>query len=517
MKNQKLMRNSLFLLLAVTVLFAGCKQINELEDVDRIDYDAEYAVPLINTSVSIQDILEEFEDDASLIIDPDGQIRFHYRGDVLTQNSDDIFESINQALGFPIELSEHRMPLPVDLPNDMMVDRMDLKKGRLTYGFRNPYEEPLSVTLRFPEVTKNGNVLSFQFNMPAWDGVDEEYPLASNLIAPASLEGYRIVPVNDSIFIEYEALLPGGDNVEIPAGIILEDIEIGYAEGYLGNQLHEGGRDTIEIDFFENYLQGNIYFADPVISFDIENSFGIPTRSVVNIFEVLTVNGEILPLESPYIENGIDFPYPTIDEIGVVKTERFTFDKNNSNIDVVLGSGPTALDYDVDALTNPDSITSIRGFITDSSYYKVQVEVDLPLYGQAIDFIAQDTFEINFSDYEDVSRAEFKLVTENALPLSVDIQGYFVDDNDVVLDSLLDSQQRVIAPAPVDSEGYATSAVEQVTYAPYSADRFAKIRSANRLMIVAGFSTYNDGNVSVRILATQEVQVKLGAILELDN
>lgn len=509
-------KNYLFILLAAILGFAGCKQIDELEGIDRIDYNAQYAIPLVNTKVSIQDILEDFEEDASLIIDPDGQIRFHYRGDVLSQTSDDIFAAINAALGFPIELTEHRMPLPIQLPNDMDIDRMDLKKGRLTYGFRNPNEEPISVTLRFPEVTKNGNVLSFQFNMPAWSG-SGEFPLASNIIAPASLEGYRIVPVNDSIYIEYEALLSNGENVEIPAVLVLEDIEIGYAEGYLGNELHEGGRDTIEIDFFENYLQGNIYFADPRISFNIENSFGIPTRSVVHTFEVITVNDDILQLESPHIDNGIDFPYPTIEEVGETKYKTFDFTKDNSNIDVVLGSGPIAIDYDVDALTNPDSLTSIRGFITDSSYYKVQVEVDLPLYGQAIDFIARDTFELNFSDYTDVTSAEFKLVTENALPMGVDIQGYFMDENGTVLDSLLDSQQRAIAAAPVDSEGYASTSVEQITFAPFPAERFEKIRNSVRLLIVAGFSTYNDGEVSVRILATQEVTVKLGAILELDN
>ena len=510
------MRNYLFLLLAIVFAFASCKQIDELEGVNSIDYNAHYAVPLINTKVSIQDILEDFEEDASLIIDPDGQIRFHYTGDVLSQNSDDLFAVINQALGLPLELTSHRMPLPVDLPDGMMVDRMDLKQGTLTYGFQNTFEEPLDVTLRFPEVSKDGNILSFQFTIPAWSG-SGDYPVVTNLLAPASVADYSIVPLNDSIFIEYDALLPNGDNVDVVAQLIFQNIRIGYAEGYLGNQLHEGGRDTIEIDFFENYLQGNIYFADPVISFNVENSFGIPTRSVVHLFDVHTVSGEILPLESPYIENGIDFPYPTIDEVGAVKTERFTFNKDNSNIDVVLGSGPIAIDYDVDALTNPDSVTSIIGFITDSSYYKVQVEVDLPLYGQAIDFIARDTFAINFTDYEGVNSAEFKLVTDNALPLAVDIQGYFMDENDVVLDSLLDSNQQVITPAPVDAEGYANSSVEQTTFAPFPAERFEKIRNADRLMIVAGFSTYNDGNVSVRILATQDVIIKLGAILELDN
>ena len=79
----------------------------------------------------------------------------------------------------------------------------------------------------------------------------------------------------------------------------------------------------------------------------------------------------------------------------------YTFHKRtNSNIDVVLGSGPIAIDYDVNADTNPEEDPSIRGFITDSSYYKVQVDVELPMYGNAIDFFTTDTFPINLGDFE---------------------------------------------------------------------------------------------------------------------
>ncbi|MCB0587316.1 MAG: hypothetical protein KDD06_18605, partial [Phaeodactylibacter sp.] len=53
---------------------------------------------------------------------------------------------------------------------------------------------------------------------------------------------------------------------------------------------------------------------------------------------------------------------------------------------------------------------------------------------------------------------------------------------------------------------------EDVTYADFPEERFDKVRSAQNLAIVASFSTVNNGEVSVKILESQAVQIKLGAI-----
>ena len=294
-------------------------------------------------------------------------------------------------------------------------------------------------------------------------------------------------------------------------------MKFSYAEGYLGNQLYEGGRDTIDIDFFDNWIRGDVYFEDPKITLNFENSFGIPTRSVVNLFNVITVRQEVLPLESEFITNGVDFPYPGLNEIGQVKQSAFTFTKDNSNIATILGAGPVRLDYDVDAFTNPDMDTSIRGFITDSSYYKVRVDVELPLFGRAFDFVVSDSFSVDFSNYNEVSAVEFKMVADNYLPLSVDVQAYFRDENGVVLDSMLDSRQRVIAAAPTNADGIATSFEQKITFAGFDALRFDRIRFAKDIYLVTSFSTYNDGDRSIKVLADQAVKVRMGVKVKTGN
>ena len=109
-------------------------------------------------------------------------------------------------------------------------------------------------------------------------------------------------------------------------------------------------------------------------------------------------------------------------------------------------------------------------------------------------------------------KAEFKLVTVNSLPLDVAIQGFFLDKDGIVLDSLFQDAVRVIEGVPVDSEGNASGVKEDITYIDYPEERFNKVRTAENLDIVASFSTINNGNVSVKILESQAVKVKLGAI-----
>ena len=109
-------RLTLLLLVVVAVLISACQSFDELEKLDDADYDAEYAVPLLNTELSLREALENFQDLAIITIDPDGLIHFTYSGDVLTQNSDTIFAKINESLsGIPIPITSKRMALPLTL------------------------------------------------------------------------------------------------------------------------------------------------------------------------------------------------------------------------------------------------------------------------------------------------------------------------------------------------------------------------------------------------------------------
>lgn len=509
-------KNCFFLLLAIGGLLTACQDFDDFESTEGANYDAEYALPLVSTHLSIQDALENAGQLSTLYIDEEGVIHFEYRGDVIAQNSDTLFGRINEALsGQPVPLFDNRIALPLKVGDGAEFDRLVIREGKLTWFFQNNHPEPVQVTLSMPDVYKDGEPLQLTGTAPGYSG-SGQLPLYTNIFLPADLAGYVVAPPPgvDSIYVEYELIRQGlGADTLAVGALTLSDLFFSYMEGYFGTEEQAGGRDTIIIDFFDNWVMGDIYFADPKVTFRIENSFGIPTRSRVNLFNVLTVRGETLALEGELIDNGIDFSYPTLDQIGDVIVENYVFDKNNSNIDVILGAGPVAIDYDVDAITHPDGDTSQRGFLTDSSYYRVQVEVDLPIFGRSVDFLARDTFELALGELgESVYKAEFKLVAQNELPLNVGLQGYFLDEQGNVLDSLFQDRQRIIKSASANAEGIATEIEETVTFIDFPEERFDRIRPMQSLIIVAAFTTANEGQQSVRLLAEQGVAIKLGAI-----
>ncbi len=214
------MRKYLMLLVVVIALAAvACEKIDDLEGIDRVRYEADYAVPLVDTKTSLEDLLEGFEENSTLLIDPDGTLRFLYKGDVIAQSSADVFESINESLPPIIPITSPNMALPFTSPDGIAIDRMDLKGGNLVYYFENRNTESVNVKVTFPQVTKNGVPLSYQHNLAAYSGTGNA-PSASNLFLPTSLEGYTIATLNDSVYIQYQATTPGGDQKLLSSFII---------------------------------------------------------------------------------------------------------------------------------------------------------------------------------------------------------------------------------------------------------------------------------------------------------
>jgi hypothetical protein len=509
-KTTPLMRWTFYLLTILSLGLCSCGA--DLTEIEDPNYDPVFAIPLVNSNTTIKKLVEGSEDLTSVVVGSNGQLHFLYRGDVLTRTSDQIFGQLTSALPPLVPITSKNMPLPLALPNGVKLKKVELKAGDFSYYLENPNTEPIKVKLTLPELTKGGQAMTFNIDLPAYSGSGAR-PSASNQVSPASFEGYTFVPKNDSLYIKYEATTSSGRSVNAALFVIrIVNLKFSYAEGFFGSLLYEGGKDTVSIDFFKNYIQGNIYFADPKVSFFLENSFGVPSRSIVKDFRVFTVGGKVLPVQSPIIRTGIDFPYPRLNEAGQAKRDTFVFDKSNSNLDVLLGSGPTAVAYDVDAFTNPDGNTGQSGFITDKSYYKVQVEVDLPLYGRATNFISDQIYGIDFSAFKRVENLEFKIVAENETPIEARVQGYFLDDAGKTLDSLFSGKQLVLKGAATNAQGFPTGNVSQTTFTTFDDARFQKIRLSKRMRLSLVLSTdiANPDKV-VRLLAQQQIKVRIGA------
>ena len=103
------------------------------------------------------------------------------------------------------------MALPLELPDGFDFDRLVLKTGEFVYGFQHAHADPVEFTITLPQVTKDGEPLSFTANLPAYSG-SGDLPVYSNLFFPFQIDGYEVVPdpQTDSIYVEYELIRAGG-------------------------------------------------------------------------------------------------------------------------------------------------------------------------------------------------------------------------------------------------------------------------------------------------------------------
>lgn len=498
------------------LLLFSCKK-DELGKAELVSGEAEFAIPLGKTVTTVEGLLENFDEYTDIEIDADNVIHLIYKGDVLTQYATEFFQDAADSIPPIIPmLDTNYLVLPFSSPEVLEVDKAIYKTGVVGIAVESSeYIGPVKLTVKLNEAyDKDGESLTFDtiFQSP-FTGIPGLGKQIEGL--EKSVANFDLIP-NDSgqVTVEYLAITDGGMGDTITLGavsLINIGVSFSFLEGYLGNEVYSGSRDTIVIDFFESWTQGDVFFEDPTIKINLQNSFGLPTRSVIETFDILTADEQRIPLRSDFIDtvNGIDFPYPTVP--GEEENLEFVFDVTNSNIDTVLGSRPIALDYKVDARMNPDTNATIRGFLADDSFYKIQVEVDLPLHGSASGFSIDDEFEVDLSDYGEIIEAEFKLIADNDTPLNIDGQAYFVDKNGVVLDSLFDDgTSTIVKGAPVDMDGRVTETSTETSFATFPAARFDGIRSAQKILIKTLFSTSNNGQQSVRAEAGQEAEIRMG-------
>ena len=504
---KKVFTNAVLLMLGITLL-SSCADFDGVNEMEVVRPEAEYAIPLLKADINMQSLLEQFDEYTQFDTTDSGVILFRYSGDLLKRTSSDIFQSIENSLnGALIPIPDTVFPIPFNSPDGMEINLLDVRTGSINYAFSTDVEEDFTLTIRFPQLFTNG--VSYEET--------KEYSYNGNTISgfgSVSLPGKRLLADDmGNVNIEYEAVTASGEEFLLGTfGLQIIDLTFSYAEGKFLNQTHEGQLDTIEIEVFENWKGGEIFFEDPKITIRVDNSFGVPTRSVVDKFDITNVENEIYSLEGPAISDGIDFDYPELDEVGETKTTTFTFDKDNSNVQTILGTRPVFIEYLVDAITNPDGNEEVIGFIWENSEYSVNVEVELPICGKVIDFLVLDTFELDMSFLGDdlIKEAELKLYYETELPIGIGMQLRMLDENDNEIGVIFPDGPVDFNAANVDMDGEVVSSSSEELRFVLSESDIDNISISKKLILDANFNTPQNDEVSVKVRPNQSLGFNLG-------
>jgi hypothetical protein len=503
--------------LFLSLVLSSCIDLVELNDARVTNYQAEFALPLINSHVTVKDILDSDTPIEGLSVDPDGTLRLQYEGVEIRREGVEVFDQITRGFPstFPVFRSEIRYPL--SLVRGIELNRLDFKSGQFTYYFENPHPDPLSVVFEFRSLIKDGEFFKVEAEVPAYSGTGAR-PTVTNRDSPVDLRDYRLIPEDNRVVLIYSATNRSGEELEL-ADFEVQVLEptFSYAEGYAGQFIIEGAEDSVGVELLEQSIETGIQLTDPTVTLKVENSFGWPTQLRVNELFLQNIDGSIEEVSSTLIDEGLIFSYPQLTEIGGIANDVFIFNRNNSNVVNLFASSPTSMVYDIDALVNPLRDQSLIGFITDSSYLSLKLGVDLPLVGTLEDYVTRDTFAFDLGEVDMVKQAIFKVIAENELGVDIKVQAYFLDEQDVILDTLFVDRQLIAKATNVDGTGLGTEPAVTTTFIETDEVRSERIRQASQIVLELSFSTETNNPRPVRIQEQQGIRLKIGAVVTIEN
>lgn len=497
----------LFLLMSLFLIQSCVKDLQNIDNIEVENWQPEVAVALVNTTVSIQDFLDDFDSQGYLDIDDDNFMTLVYESNVFSVSGEEIIDIPN----FTIPMLDTSMVVPYgNIITSFDVDFFTVKNGTLDFAFQSPYAEDMEVIIEVRNLTKNGANLS-HFIVADYTGTN---PV--NVSGTIDLKGYVMDFFNDIIEVRYIATNAAGERKYLQNMVLqFHEFEYSMIQGYFDQYEFDLPSDTILINLFETAVSGSLNIEDPKINLKITNSFGIPIGMFAENLMAETMSEGTMEVYT-ILDDGVAFNYPGTMEIGQSKITNVGVNKDNSNLSDIISSSPTQLSYQLSAMTNPDNDPSVTGFVLDTSQFSVDVEIELPIWLSASNFAVEEVSEFDASFFEDIESAEFKLITENGLPIEAGVQVYFMDENNVILDSLFDiSNMTLIPAAEVNAQGEVTSKGSSENIAEFTAERIAKIQNATQISIKGMISTAEMGTVAVKFYTDYGMNFKLGVIAKL--
>jgi hypothetical protein len=532
------------LLLCIIIIYTSCSRLKEDFDFSKItpQWNSELAVPLVNSTLYISDFLKD-SSNLNIVVNPDQSLSFIYSSDsVLSVTAGSFMNLPDQEFDFSSIFDVSEIP-PGDYDttnivyiyqfiNDTVNQKLDsifLSDGILSIsGQTNLNHDVATLVFKVDDIKniETGEPLTMFVDLNNSGGQNDWVYFESSF----DLSSYKIIlnessdTLENAITFVLDVIIQGDENpnlspYDIIVGGSLKSLEFNSAFGYIG-QYELQFVDSLDIGIFDAAVTGGINIGDGSINltFDISNSIGTPVMFEANS---LYVESTVTPpyhvdinLFGPDIPNVFSINSPEITQIGdSVETH---LDFTQANFHEAFNISPQFLYYDFTAITNFEGDSADYNFILNESAISFNVDLEFELFGSVENFTLQDTIALDFEDdVEELESMLFRFNLTNGFPISVSAQIYFVDDNYLVLDSLMANGTDILQGAITSgSPDYrVTESVNKITDILIDRSRFSNILNSDYLIFKTSLST-SDQQL-VKIYEDYNIEIRLGTILEL--
>ncbi len=292
------------------------------------------------------------------------------------------------------------------------------------------------------------------------------------------------------------------DTVFVQAQV--KDLKPYFARGYLNNKIVNAGPSSIDFDLFNKVKSGQIDLED--VNFEIEVDNGIGASAEARFTKIRGVNSNNTPVDLTFTPGNETMQISSANYTGensrtTHNTSTKTLTASNSNIDAFVENFPTTLEYELEVELNHGETQPSLSQILDPSnppnfiHYeddiKASFNMEVPLSLIADSLVLIDTLDFNLitETGDDVESGKFKLLVDNGFPLDATTSIYFLDDTELIIDSLWSNE--TILRADVNGAGKVNSKTRTVINFDVPKEKMDIIKMATKVYIVAGFHTFD--------------------------
>jgi len=390
--------------------------------------------------------------------------------------------------------------------------------GELTLNIISTFSVDVNITIEIPSLISKSENTTYKTTQIVKDTEIQLKISLDNYNVDFTHDGVNFEQATNNIVIDVRAdidfklgdIVKDDDEISLFANLIGAETEVIY--GDFKQESFSFSSQSFPIDFFNNFGQGAVRFANPEMKIKATNGYGFPVG--INLSNIKAKNKtSSLNLrydgdqnqENTIIIDGIE----TYSSSATPVITEIIIDKTNSNFSDLVSLKPSEIIIDVIGSANPiNKLPNLNFFASINSGFQAELEIEIPLEVKFENI--ELTRSIEFNNDEDTENiVDFILVlnTENSIPLSGNLEIIFLNNG---VDLNVTKSFIAFDAADIDSNGKSNGYKTASTEVTFSENDLEKIKMATEIDVKCTLNSPEDKN-EVKLLGINDVIVNIAA------
>lgn len=412
--------------------------------------------------------------------------------------------------------------LEVEQPEGALLTAVELSSGQLTFSINSNLGDDVSGEMMLPSLLD-------QTGLPYSIFWTSEMLEGGTFTSVENLEGWQVIPDNSgdvnneilgiyTLFLQNDPVHLAQSGESLSVSLSLEDMVFDRVEGDFGQETISIEESTTTLALFDDrFTTSGLAIERASIRVDVTNGFGVPAvLDAVNV--EMTQDGAVQTmLETSAEELAVPSANGSAENPAEVSWQ---VDETNSNVVDFFSAEAVGLNLSLGITANPEPLAEGEvNFIDADGFVDASFLAEIPLSIRAVqvDFVDTLAFSLGLEDEDEIAEldsAELRLILHNGFPFGVDFQAHFLDENDVVIDSVLSASLALFSMPILDAGGFPVAPAEFREDFFFDWERSNRLKLATRVVVRAWCSTAEASQGSyVRLTEDQDLRMQLGALL----